>query len=239
MTMGCVSFCRKRGEGTKICILMWGESLVGRRLYYLIITAYVKQKVVYLFIKICVGKKGDDSSWPPRLLCVLTNNWFDRFFSLSQSRSFPPNQSICRFVFEGNRAMCPLYYDFLFFFKQQHKKNSRFLYNMRLHAIGHSFFPPYFFVSETFRQLSCRYFIFKNVFCFVFDSHITHLKWEEIELGEIGDMSFFFNTWWWQGSVFVVFGVLREGDACDGSFPVSHALIFSAVSRLEKRDMNN
>lgn len=55
-------FAGKGGEGTKICILMWGESLVGRRLYYLIITAYVKQKVVYLFIKICVGKKGDDSS---------------------------------------------------------------------------------------------------------------------------------------------------------------------------------
>lgn len=178
MTMGCVSFCRKRGEGTKICILMWGESLVGRRLYYLIITAYVKQKVVYLFIEICVRKKGDDS-WPPRLLCDLTNNWFDRFFSLSQSRSFPPNQSICRFVFEGNRAMCPLYYDFLFFFKQQHKKNSRFLYNMRLHAIGHSFFFPHTFLWAK-HSGNCHVVIsFSKMSSFVLYSIAISLIWNE------------------------------------------------------------
>ena len=188
---------------------------------------------MYLFIKICVEKKGDDS-WPPRLLCVLTNNWFDRFFSLSQSRSFPPNQSICRFVFEGNRAMCPLYYDFLFSSNNNTKRTHVFFIICDYMPSAIIFFPI-LFCERNIQAIVMSLFHFqKCFFCFVFGSHITHLKWEEIELGEIGDMSFFFNTWCCQGSVCVVFGVLREGDACDGSFPVSRANIFGSQSSGEK-----
>lgn len=108
-------------------------------------------------------------------------------------------------------------------FPNNNKKNSCFLENMRLHAIGH-FFP--LFASDNFRQLSCRY-SFSKYLCFVFDSHITHLKWEEKKEtnreGGCWSMSLTLD-----GRVFSFFNYYCvEGRRCmQLSFPVSHALIF-------------